>query len=137
MATSMRRLIVVGVTTALVAAGGLISSAAVAVGADPGPAPPVCVTPPIPSTCPGPIVTGAFPSGGPAAGGTTVTILGSHFSRCGGVQAVLFDGIAGDSVSVQSDMKLTVVAPPHNPGFASVTVQAHCGTSFPFLFTYT
>jgi hypothetical protein len=96
-----------------------------------------CSTPPISLTCPGPIVTGFFPSNGPAAGGTVVTLLGTHFSRCSGVEAVLFDGVATPNFTVESDTRLTVITPSHAVGFASLTVQTRCGTSFPGLFTYT
>lgn len=122
----------------LCAAAALPASAADQTGAVQDPtSPPGCSTPPIPSTCPGPIVTGFFPSNGSQAGGTLVTFLGSHFSRCGGVQAVLVDGIVTTEFTVQSDAQLQVITPAHDPGFASVVVQTRCGTSYPVLFTYT
>jgi hypothetical protein len=97
---------------------------------------PGCASPPIDATCPAPIVSGFFPSGGPVAGGTTVTILGSHFQRCGGVEAVLFDGVVGGDLAVESDTRLTVVSPPHEPGYAQLVARSRCGQSYPALFTY-
>jgi hypothetical protein len=49
----------------------------------------------------------------PAAGGTTVTILGTGFS---GVTSVTFGGVAGTGLVVVSDSKLTVVTPAKTAG---------------------
>lgn len=111
-------------------------------GGDPAGAagPPRCSGPPatIPANCPGPTVTGFFPTNGPSTGGTPVTLLGDDFGkRCGGVQDIVFDGVAATSFTVQSDSVVVVTAPPHAPGLASVVVRTHCGASYPFLFTYT
>jgi hypothetical protein len=122
---------------ALLAAGAPTAAAGQASGAQPATGAPSCASPPIDETCPGPILLGFFPSGGPAAGGTLVTFLGSHFERCGGVDAVLFDGVPGGSLVVESDARLTVVSPPHAPGYAQVVARTRCGASYPYLFAYT
>ncbi len=129
------------VVTVLLGTAVVTSSAAGDhVNAAQGKGPPHCSGSPatVRATCPGPVVTGFFPTHGPSTGGTVVTLLGSDFARCGGVQHVLFDGIDATTVAVQSDTILTAVAPAHpTVGFASVIVQTHCGTSYPILFTYT
>lgn len=55
-----------------------------------------------------PIVTSIVPNSGPAAGGTTVTLTGAHFT---GASAVNFGPAAGASLTVVSDTQITVVSP--------------------------
>lgn len=69
-------------------------------------------------------------------GGMLVTLAGSNFQtayplpQVSGVLpdplptvSVLFDGVEGDDVQVYSSDQLTVIAPAHDPGTVSVTVQ--------------
>jgi hypothetical protein len=141
MTSQVRRLCPVVLVVALVlyaavagAARADGSTSALATGSPPQcSGPPVTVAP----TCPGPVVNGFAPAIGPSAGGTLVTLFGSHFSRCGGVQPVLFDSGRAPAFTTQSDTELTVITPPHAAGLAPFTVETHCGTSFPVVFTYT
>ncbi|WP_371346722.1 IPT/TIG domain-containing protein [Ancylobacter sp. IITR112] len=82
-----------------------------------------------------PVVTSVSPGGGPAAGGTTVTIRGSGFT---GATAVLFNLDKGLGLNVISDTELSVTTPP-GLGKAEVSVQLphaasgpHVGSSFIF-----
>ncbi len=66
-----------------------------------------------------PTVKAVLPDAGPPAGGTTVTVTGSGFTR---VAKVLFGATAGGKVHVVSSGKLTVVAPGHAAGTVDVRV---------------
>jgi hypothetical protein len=82
-----------------------------------------------------PAVTGVNPDSGPAAGGTAVTITGSHFT---GATQVSFGGVAAAGYSVDSDTQITATSPPGS-GTVDVTVTTAAGTSaanFGDRFTY-
>lgn len=66
------------------------------------------------------------PSSGPTAGGTTVTVAGTDFT---GATAVRFGGVPASSFTVESENKLTAVAPPASPGVVDVSVTTIAGTS--------
>ncbi|HUR81959.1 MAG TPA: IPT/TIG domain-containing protein [Thermoanaerobaculia bacterium] len=68
------------------------------------------------------------PNGGPAAGGTTVTVSGTGFRKDDPNTAVAFGATAGTNVQVVSLTQLTVVAPP-GTGTVDVTVTNSLGTS--------
>jgi hypothetical protein len=72
-----------------------------------------------------PTVTGVQPASGSELGGGLVTITGTNFiSEC----AVDFGIVRGRDVSIDSDTKITVVAPPV-AGIVDVTVTSKYGTS--------
>jgi hypothetical protein len=73
-----------------------------------------------------PTITSVSPATGAAAGGTTVTILGTGFSTG---TTVAFGGTAGTSVSVKNAGKLTVVTPAKTAGEYDVTVTTAAGTA--------
>lgn len=77
------------------------------------------------SYVPVPVVSGVSPSAGPAAGGTSLTITGSGFSR-----ATSVDFGAGDpaSFSVLSDTEI-VATSPVGSGTVDITVISPGGTS--------
>ncbi|MFJ6252484.1 MULTISPECIES: IPT/TIG domain-containing protein [unclassified Streptomyces] len=68
-----------------------------------------------------PAVTTLAPDHGPTAGGTTVTLTGTHLT---GTTAVTFDGTPASGVTVVDDTTVTAVAPPHTAGAADVTLTA-------------
>ena len=83
----------------------------------------------------GPTVTSAEPSAGPAAGGNAVTITGTGFVGVFGfgeeapfVEAVRFGATNATSFKVESEGKITAVAPP-GTGTVDVTVESFGGTS--------
>lgn len=83
-----------------------------------------------------PTVSSLQPRRGSTTGGTTVTIDGS---RLGGVTSVRFGGVEATSFTVESNRRVTAVAPPHVAGSAPVTVTTLNGTSaasLASLFTY-
>ncbi|HUD36299.1 MAG TPA: IPT/TIG domain-containing protein [Streptosporangiaceae bacterium] len=69
-------------------------------------------------------VDSVSPDSGPVKGGTTVTLTGSGFS---GVEAVYFAGRAAASVTIDSDTKLTAVAPAGVSGPVVVSVMTADG----------
>ena len=71
-----------------------------------------------------PSVTGINPNSGPAAGGTTVTIIGTGFT---GATAVDF-GVAASSFTINSATRITATSPP-GTGTVDVTVVTAGGTS--------
>ncbi len=71
-----------------------------------------------------PTVTGVTPTGGPPAGGTKVTITGTHFVASATVH---FGASAGTSVTLVSATKLTAIAPSGSPGSVDVTVTTPGG----------
>jgi alpha-tubulin suppressor-like RCC1 family protein/6-phosphogluconolactonase (cycloisomerase 2 family) len=73
----------------------------------------------------GPMVTKVAPTIGPAAGGTSVTITGSHLS---GTTAVKFGSTDAVSFTVNSETSITAVSPP-GAGAVDVTVTNAAGTS--------
>ncbi|HEY3815050.1 MAG TPA: IPT/TIG domain-containing protein [Caulobacteraceae bacterium] len=72
-----------------------------------------------------PVVASIAPSGGPAAGGTTVTVTGSHFT---GAFLVEFGGVQASSFTLDSDGQLTAVSPA-GTGTVDITVRTSGGTS--------
>ncbi len=72
-------------------------------------------------------VTGLSPSGGPAIGGTTVTVIGSGFT---GATSVQFGttSVALSAEDVLSDSQVSVTTPPGS-GTVDVTVTTPLGTS--------
>jgi IPT/TIG domain len=84
------------------------------------------------------VIDSVTPSAGPA--GTTVTITGSGFFSCCPFEcpaaSVTFDGAPAQVVSFTST-RLVVIAPPHGPGPASVTVsQISATATAPAAFVY-
>jgi hypothetical protein len=73
-----------------------------------------------------PTVTGVTPSSGPAAGGTHVTITGTHFT---GANAVSFGSRAAASFAVKSAVSIEAVAPAAPEGMVDVTVANPAGAS--------
>jgi len=90
-----------------------------------------------------PIITSVSPNGGPTAGGTVVTIKGSGFESCPICSPplppyVTFGGTPARSVHIVNTETLEVVAPPHFPKTAGVTVDQWNGTATaPNAFTFT
>jgi IPT/TIG domain len=83
-----------------------------------------------------PLVGAVTPAQGSTAGGTTVTVTGSGFTK---VSKVLFGTAAGTSVHVVSPAKLTVVSPGHAAGTVNVRVVNAYGespVSAPAVFTF-
>ena len=78
-----------------------------------------------------PVLTGIQPAGGPAAGGTKVTLTGNGFVT--GQTSVTIGGtvVPAANVTVNSVSQLTFNTPPGGPGNATVTVTDPNGTSAP------
>lgn len=72
-----------------------------------------------------PAITSISPSGGPAGGGTAVTISGSGFS---GATAVLFGGASATGISVQGDTVI-VATSPAGSGTVNISVTTPAGSS--------
>ncbi|HVX22488.1 MAG TPA: IPT/TIG domain-containing protein [Acidimicrobiales bacterium] len=77
------------------------------------------------AVAPAPTVTSVSPTGGPAAGGTTVTVTGTQFTDGA---TVAFGGTPATSVTVAGPTSLTAVAPAGS-GTVDVTVTTLGGTS--------
>jgi hypothetical protein len=76
---------------------------------------------------PNPTVTSVSPSGGPIAGGTSVTVTGTNFT---GATAVNFGATPGTAVVVNGGgTSLTVTSPAAPAGTVNVTVVTPAGTS--------
>jgi hypothetical protein len=73
-----------------------------------------------------PAVTGLSPSTGTTAGGTLVTITGTHFTGAG---AVSFGTVAADDFQVLSDTTILAAAPHQAAGTVDITVTTPSGTS--------
>jgi hypothetical protein len=73
-----------------------------------------------------PTITELFPSTGPTAGGTAVSMTGSGFT---GATSVTFGGVAASNLTVVSDNQLTMIAPAGSAGPATVTVTSPLGTA--------
>jgi large repetitive protein len=90
-----------------------------------------------------PTVAAIAPAGGAAAGGTPVTITGTHFNRGrefvpGGdvaeradVASVTVGGVACTAVVVVSDTEITAVTGAHAAGAGDVIVTTPAGASAP------
>src|SRR5437763_12084357 len=72
-----------------------------------------------------PVVSAISPTGGPTAGGTTVTITGDHLANA---SAVTFGGAAGSIVS-NTNTEVVATAPPGAAGAVDVGVTTIGGTS--------
>jgi formylglycine-generating enzyme required for sulfatase activity len=83
------------------------------------------------STC-APTVSSMSATAGPIAGGTAVTITGGNLLN---PTSVTFGGTAA-AVTLSSRNSLTVVAPPHSEGAATVTVNTAGGAATAGVFTY-
>jgi hypothetical protein len=73
---------------------------------------------------PSPSLAGASPNSGPPAGGTAVTLSGTHLT---GATSVNFDGVPGTSVTVVNDTTITVTTPAHAAGAVDVTASTPAG----------
>jgi hypothetical protein len=73
-----------------------------------------------------PTVSTVDPGSGPAAGGATITITGTHLT---GATSVTFGTTAATSLIVVSANKLTVRSPAHAAGIADLRVTGPSGTS--------
>jgi hypothetical protein len=73
-----------------------------------------------------PTVTGVSPSGGPVAGGTSVTITGTNLT---GATAVSFGGLPAAVFSVLSATSVTATSPAHAAGPVDVVVTTPAGSS--------
>ncbi|RLS27641.1 MAG: hypothetical protein DWH70_00140, partial [Planctomycetota bacterium] len=83
---------------------------------------------------PAPTITSISPVTGSAAGGTTITILGTDFT---GATAVTIGGVAASSFTVVNSTTITAITPAHAAGAASVEVTTATGTNVAnSLFTY-
>jgi hypothetical protein len=86
-------------------------------------------TPPVPFTFKViPVVTSISPASGTTAGGTTVTITGTGFTRAG---RVTFNGVPAMSFNVVSDTEITAVSPALSDGSRFVYVVTPGGKSSP------
>jgi alpha-tubulin suppressor-like RCC1 family protein len=78
----------------------------------------------------GPNIAYIEPGGGPAVGGTAVSITGTNFT---GAAAVMFGSVPARSFTVNSDTSITAVSPGGKPGYttgtAYITVTTPGGTS--------
>jgi sugar lactone lactonase YvrE len=83
---------------------------------------------PFPAVSPAPAVTSVSPNQGPVAGGTKVTITGSHLLGTTGVD---FGSVPAPSFTIVSETEITATAPPgsDSPGFGDVSVTTWFGTS--------
>jgi hypothetical protein len=73
-------------------------------------------------------VEGIEPSAGPAAGGTTIKIIGSGFTGTG---AVLFGGSPALRFEVASDTEAVAVSPPGAGAVDVIVITASGGASAP------
>ena len=76
--------------------------------------------------CAAPTVTSVMPTGGPTAGGTSVTITGTTFV---GVTAVNFGSVPATSFTVVSPTEIIAIAPAGSPGTVYIQVKAAGGFS--------
>ncbi|NSY93887.1 autotransporter domain-containing protein [Agrobacterium tumefaciens] len=71
-----------------------------------------------------PTLTGITPNTGTTAGGTAVTITGTHLS---GTTRVSVGGVAATDVTVVSSTTITATTPPHAAGLSNVAVSTPGG----------
>jgi hypothetical protein len=74
---------------------------------------------------PRPSITSFSPNNGPEAGGTAVTITGTHLS---GATEVEFGRLKA-SYTINSDTSIAAISPPAGAGMKEVTVFTHAGES--------
>ena len=77
-------------------------------------------------TAPAPDVTGVTPAAGPLAGGTSITITGTHFAAGASVS---IGGVPATGVSVINSTTITATTPAHAAGTVSVIVTNADGQS--------
>ena len=83
-----------------------------------------------------PSMNGLLPAGGPAAGGTMVTVTGEAFTEVGATQ-VTFGGVPATDVVVLSATTITCTAPAHGAGAVDVSVTNDFGSgSLPASYTF-
>ncbi|MFL6116906.1 MAG: IPT/TIG domain-containing protein [Catenulispora sp.] len=80
-----------------------------------------------------PTLTSLTPNQGTVAGGTSVTLAGTHFVSA---TAVKFGGVAATSFTVVSDTQITAVAPAGTAGPVTATVTTVGGTSTDTVYYY-
>src|SRR5205807_1659518 len=73
-----------------------------------------------------PSVAGVSPTGGPSAGGNTVTITGTNFTSD---STVRFGLVVASPITLVSSTQLMVSVPTHSAGQVDVTVTTPGGTS--------
>jgi photosystem II stability/assembly factor-like uncharacterized protein len=66
-----------------------------------------------------PTLSQLFPAVGPASGGTSVNITGTHFEK---TDTITFDGFPGDITSL-TPTTIVVTTPPHAPGPVNVIIM--------------
>jgi hypothetical protein len=67
-------------------------------------------------------VSTVSPTGGPSAGGTSVSITGTSFAGVTGSAGVMFGASAAASYTVISGTQITAVSPAYDPGPVDITV---------------
>ncbi|HEY3379162.1 MAG TPA: IPT/TIG domain-containing protein [Armatimonadota bacterium] len=72
-----------------------------------------------------PTIISFTPDTGSTAGGTSVTITGTHLT---GASLVAFGTIPATSITVNSDTQITVTSPPHPAGTVKISVTARGGS---------
>ncbi len=88
---------------------------------------PVPTVPPTTTPIPSPSVAKIAPTSGPASGGTSIQLSGTHFTNA---TSVSFGPYTASNFTVDSDTQITVVSPPaSNSGTVDVTVTTPGGTS--------
>ena len=76
---------------------------------------------------PAPLISSVSPTSGSVAGGSTVIITGANFTSA---SAVKFGSVPASSFAVESDTKITAVAPPSTvPGGVDLSVTTLAGNS--------
>ena len=76
---------------------------------------------------PAPVVSSLAPTSGPTAGGTSVVITGTGFTGTTGAAGVQFGSTNATSYTVNSDTRITAIAPPRSPSVQDVTVSTPIG----------
>ena len=76
-----------------------------------------------------PAVTKVNPASGIPAGGTTVIITGSGFPGVNGTSGVKFGGVNATSYTVDSNTKITAIAPAHLEGPLDIVVTSPAGST--------
>jgi hypothetical protein len=74
-----------------------------------------------------PVISTLAPVSGPAAGGTSVAIVGSGFTGVTGAASVKFGNLNATSYAVSSDSLILAVAPAAPAGAVSVTITTPKG----------
>lgn len=80
-----------------------------------------------------PVITSVSPAASVTSGGARVRITGTGLL---GVKAVLFGGVPGTKLDVDSDTRLTVTTPPRATGRTGVVIVSELSTSNQVAFSY-